>query len=95
MFPDSLHWCPKKLISEPHCNWKVAVHDLVKHSTSDYHCNSMARLDSFMKTCSNSSTRIDVLVADGALFKVKTNREILRLIIKIMLRILWKTGYWA
>ena len=84
LFPDSSHRRPKKLISEPYCNWKDAVHDLAKHSTSDYHCNSMTRLDSFSKTYSNSSTRIDVLVADGALLQVKTNREILRSIIKCL-----------
>ena len=54
------------------------------HYTCDYHSNSMARLNSFMNTYSDSSTRINIVIADGALAQVKKNIESLRSIIKCL-----------
>lgn len=45
-FPDTSGRRPKKLVSEPYCNWKDAFGDLKNHASCEYQLNSMMRLNS-------------------------------------------------
>ena len=84
LFPDISHRKPKKLITEPYKNWKDAVEDLKKHAACDYHGNSLSKLRCFMETYADPTSRVDVLISDETSKRVRTNREVLRNLIKCL-----------
>ena len=81
LFPDTSHRRPKKLISEPYQNWKNALEDLKKHSTYDYHQNSVVKYKSFISTNLDPSRRVDISIHDNRELTLRQNRLILRSIL--------------
>ena len=65
LFPDTSHRRPRKLILEPHRNWKDAIMDLKVHAACDYYNTSMARLNAFRKTYIDGSCRMYVTITDA------------------------------
>ena len=84
LFPDSAHRRPKKLITDAYQNWKDAVEDMKQHATCDYHMNSAAKMNAFMKTYEDPSSRIDVSVTDSSCKRVQQNRDILTSVVKCL-----------
>ena len=82
LFPDNAHRRPKKLISEPYNNWKDAVEDLKKHAQHSYHLDSKFRLDAFLKTSDDSSTRIDARMNADSTNLIEKTRNVLKSILK-------------
>ena len=78
LFPDTAHRRPKKIISEPYDNWKDTVADLKHHASCEYHCNSMARLESFVRSSENPAARIDTNINSGSAMLMEQNRNILK-----------------
>ena len=84
LFPDSAYRRPKKLITHAYQNWKDALEDLKQHATCDYHMNSAVKMNAFMKTYEDPSSRIDVSVTDESCKRVEQNREILTSVLKCL-----------
>ena len=85
LFPDTSHRRPTKLISEPYNNWKKAVDHLKSHATTDYHQGSLVKLKAFQSTYLNPSTRVDVTITHDGDEKIRTNKNILKSIVKSLL----------
>ena len=69
-------------ISKPYRNWKDARSDLLAHSVLEYHKTSETRLNVFISTVNNPSTRIDCTLSDQSAALVEKNRKVLGSIIK-------------
>ena len=72
------------LITSPLVNWKDAVRDLTAHGVREYHLSSETRMEAFLKTMENPSSRIDASISQQAMDTVKQNRTKLILIIKCL-----------
>jgi len=81
-FPDTGHRRPNNLIKDPYRNWKDAVSDLKSHTATEYHMNSMAKLNAFKSTYMQPTNRIDVNIESANLERVRKNRDILQSIIQ-------------
>ena len=65
-------------------NWKDTVRDLSAHCSHEYHLSSEARMDAFIGTMENPSSRIDASISQQAVDTVMQNRAILISIIKCL-----------
>ena len=70
------------LVSRPLVNWKDALADLSAHSSLDYHLNSEAKFEAFIRSMAEPKTRVDLFLTAATQDLVARNRAILTSIMK-------------
>ena len=83
-FLDSSHPEAKQLISEPYQDWKDLLVGTENHAFTEYHLNSVARVNEFMRTTNNPEKGIGVTISGKNKKKFEENRDILMSIIKYL-----------
>ena len=72
------------LITSPLTKWKDAVRDLTAHRALEYHWSFETKMEAFLRTVENHSSRIDASISQQALDTVQQNRAKLIAIIKCL-----------
>ena len=72
------------MISEPYQDWKDVLIETENTLLYEYHLNSMARLNEFIRTMNNPEKGIGVTIPEKNKERFEENREILASIIKCL-----------
>ena len=74
LFPDSSHRVAKQLISKL-VDWKDLLEDIKNHTFTEYHLNSIARFNEFMRTMNHPEKGIGPTISGKIIKNLKRTEK--------------------